>query len=41
MKDKLKKVYDLGMTLFKKYEEIIVYLIVGINDISMIAKPLI
>ena len=30
MKDKLKKVYDLGMTLFKKYEEIIVYLIVGV-----------
>ena len=30
MKDKLKKVYDLGMSLFKKYEEIIVYLIVGV-----------
>ena len=30
MKDKFKKVYDLGMTLFKKYEEIIVYLIVGV-----------
>ena len=30
MKDKLKKVYNLGMTLFKKYEEIIVYLIVGV-----------
>jgi putative flippase GtrA len=30
MKDKLKKCFDLGMTLFKKYEEIIVYLIVGV-----------
>ena len=30
MRDKLRKVYDLGMTLFKKYEEIIVYLIVGV-----------
>ena len=30
MKDKFKKCFDLGMTLFKKYEEIIVYLIVGV-----------